>query len=83
MSFVKCCVLTCLVAASVFPVTDAIPYQNSRAFESLSKRQNGNASSSLQVDLGYEIYEGMSNASTGLNTWKGLVLRLKNVFPMN
>lgn len=29
--------------------------------------------SPLQIDLGYEIYQGYSNASTGLNVWKGYV----------
>lgn len=27
----------------------------------------------LKVDLGYAIYEGAFNASTGLSTWKGSV----------
>lgn len=28
-------------------------------------------SSSLQVDLGYEIYQGYANATSNLNIWKG------------
>lgn len=37
----------------------------------LQARQASNTSASLQVDLGYSIYEGVANASTGLNVWKG------------
>lgn len=29
------------------------------------------SSTPLQVDLGYAIYKGASNSTTGLNTWKG------------
>lgn len=36
----------------------------------LSKRTSN--ASDLQVDLGYEIYEGYYNASFGLNTWLGV-----------
>ena len=44
-----------------------------KAFDSvLSKRQSSGRSSSLVVDLGYEQYMGVANASTGLNTWKGI-----------
>ena len=48
---------------------------NDRAFEdALRKRQdpgNSAAKDSLVVDLGYEVYQGVSNASTGLNNWIG------------
>ena len=38
----------------------------------LRARQAGHSSASpLQVDLGYEIYEGYTNASSGLNVWQG------------
>ena len=51
----------------------AAPQYNSRAFDGvLSKRQTStNVSSDLIVDLGYEQYMGVANASTGLNTFKG------------
>ena len=40
----------------------------------LGKRQNSeNGFSSLVVDLGYEQYQGMADASTGLKTWQGYV----------
>lgn len=51
----------------------AIPYKNTGAFESLkTKRQRVVAANqSLLVDLGYEIYQGYYNESTGLDTWRG------------
>lgn len=51
----------------------AVPHYNSRAFDGvLSQRQTSmNISSNLIVDLGYERYMGVANASTGLNTFKG------------
>jgi hypothetical protein len=43
---------------------------HAKPFEKL-KRQAGTPAGSLQVDLGYEIYEGVANVSTRLNTYKG------------
>ncbi len=40
---------------------------------SLHARQDADTSSSnLTIDLGYEIYEGYLNETSGLNTWKGI-----------
>ncbi|CAN9425458.1 unnamed protein product [Alternaria alternata] len=39
--------------------------------EVLGKRQSTTANA-LEVDLGYGIYQGTSNTSTGINTWRGL-----------
>lgn len=47
-------------------------YKNAYRFE---KRATGN-STSLQVDLGYSVYNGYSNTTSGLNIWKGLVLHV-------
>ena len=55
----------------------ATPRYNGRAFDSVFAKRQGtstSASSSLTVDLGYEQYMGVANASTGLNTWKGYAL---------
>lgn len=55
-------------------ISAATPSYNSKAFDGLlSKRQSTvtQSSSSLVVDLGYAQYMGVSNLSTGLNTWKG------------
>ena len=61
-------VLLCIPGAITAPAYGANPF-----VASLSKRQNQgqNGSSNLQVDLGYEIYEGFANATTGLNIWRG------------
>lgn len=47
---------------------NAKPFANA-----LQARQEGggNSSSSLQVDLGYGMYEGVQNSTSGLNIWKG------------
>lgn len=36
-----------------------------------ARQSSSGNSSSLQVDLGYEVYNGYSNATSGLNIWKG------------
>ncbi|KAF6240138.1 hypothetical protein HO173_001748 [Letharia columbiana] len=56
-------------------ISAATPSYNSKAFDGLlSKRQSTvtQSSSSLVADLGYAQYMGVSNLSTGLNTWKGI-----------
>lgn len=49
---------------------------NARPYAQYAKRQtshgNGNSSaSSLQVDLGYSVYQGFSNASAGIDNYYG------------
>lgn len=46
---------------------------NRRPFAAaLQARQNGGSTASpLRVDLGYEIYDGYLNSTSGLNTWRG------------
>ncbi|KAK4937190.1 hypothetical protein LTR10_022095 [Elasticomyces elasticus] len=46
---------------------DAKPY----AAAIQARQTTANSSSSLQVDLGYEIYQGTFNSTSGLNLWKG------------
>lgn len=53
-------------------VSAAIPSYNSKAFNDLLSKRQSTSSSSLVVDLGYEQYRGVTNLSTGLNTWKGI-----------
>ena len=36
-----------------------------------SRQSTGGSSSNLTVDLGYEIYQGYLNSTSGLNIWKG------------
>jgi len=55
-----------LAASAAVPVSQ--PFEHVKA-----KRQSTNATSSsgLEVDLGYEVYEGYSNQTTGINIWRG------------
>jgi hypothetical protein len=71
-------ILTVLRVAFSFAVLAATtPSYNARPFAaSLEKRRSQNVDSSLQVDLGYDVYQGVANHSTGLNTWKGYAVRL-------
>ncbi|USP82825.1 carboxylesterase type B [Curvularia clavata] len=55
------------VVAAIFQSTVAIPH--AKPYEKW-KRQS--ASSATRVDLGYEVYEGVANSSTRLNTFKGI-----------
>ena len=57
--------LTLLLAA-----VSASPKFNSRPFSAVySKRQA--SPDPLTVDLGYEVYQGTSNSTNGLNSWLG------------
>jgi hypothetical protein len=60
--------LSNLAASFVVPCIAALP--QTRPFDAVKRQSNG-TSNSLQVDLGYSIYEGVANTSTGLNTFKG------------
>ncbi|KNG50858.1 carboxylesterase type b [Stemphylium lycopersici] len=57
-------------ALAVSYTVAAIP-QSQPFREALHKRQS-TTSNALQVDLGYATYEGVSNGSTGINTWNGI-----------
>ncbi|KAK5124994.1 hypothetical protein LTR85_001184 [Meristemomyces frigidus] len=59
-----------LVACLLLAVTSGRPQYADETRSALGERAaNGSA---LEVDLGYEVYEGYSNASFGLNTWLGI-----------
>lgn len=77
LCFATMLILTVLRLAFSFVVlAAATPSYNARPFAtSLENRQSQNVDSSLQVDLGYDVYQGVSNTSTGLNTWKGYAVR--------
>jgi hypothetical protein len=57
-----------LAASAALPA--AQPFEHFKA-----KRQSSNATSNsdLEVDLGYEVYEGYNNQTTGINIWRGYV----------
>ena len=52
----------------------AAPYLNPKPFDALLSKRQSTSTSGITVDLGYEIYQGVANASTGLNTWKGFFI---------
>lgn len=64
-----CLAICAILAASI----SATPESKSGASTAArGKRQTSwNESSSLVVDLGYEQYQGVADASTGFRTWKG------------
>ncbi len=53
-------------------VLAAPQYNAPKPFASASQKRNLIYSpTNLTVDLGYEIYQGVANTTTKLNTWKG------------
>lgn len=66
-------VLTGLLAFSSL-VSAAPPSAHTRPFENVYQKRQANSTSSgnLQIDLGYEIYEGSHNATADINYWKGI-----------
>jgi len=57
------------LAAAVVVNSSAIPH--AKPFEEAFTKRQSTGTDRLQVDLGYEIYQGVANATTGLNTFKG------------
>lgn len=51
------------------PITIAIP--QTRPFTHALRARQDSGNDSLTIDLGYGIYQGYANASTGINTWRG------------
>jgi hypothetical protein len=61
-----------LVGAASLAASAAVPV--AQPFQHLNtKRQSTNVTGSgdLEVDLGYEVYEGYNNQTTGINIWRG------------
>jgi len=64
-----------LVTLATFAAATPASY-NARPYAQYAKRQishaNGHSSdNSLQVDLGYSVYQGFSNASAGIDNYYG------------
>jgi hypothetical protein len=57
-------------ALAVSSVTEAFP-QSQPFRHALRERQDSGSSDALTVDLGYGVYQGYSNSTTGINTWRG------------
>jgi hypothetical protein len=62
-----------ILLASASLALAAPPSPHSRPFDHIyAKRQANGTSGSLQVDLGYEVYEGYHNSTADINYWKGV-----------
>lgn len=67
--------ISTVISAALASITSATIRYNGKAFDHVSSRRQVSQNSSaldLVVDLGYEQYRGVANASTKLNTWKGV-----------
>ncbi|TKA77913.1 hypothetical protein B0A49_04304 [Cryomyces minteri] len=63
-------VLSALLLAAAGVNGATIPH--SKPFEELLNKRQSNGATGLQVDLGYQVYQGVANSTTGLNTFKGI-----------
>ena len=54
----------------------APPAPYSDPFKHIARQASSQNASGLQVDLGYETYQGYHNDTSGLDIWKGYVLRI-------
>ena len=57
--------------ASFAATVIASPFPNGKPFHAVWSKRQSSSSSPLTVDLGYEVYQGVANATTKLNTFKG------------
>jgi len=65
--------LSILAAVAACSLTIATPFNPNPFSAALKTRQsNPSNSSALQVDLGYSIYEGFYNQTSGINQWSGI-----------
>ncbi len=61
-----------LVTVLAVPAALASPFPNANAYDTaLLSRRDTSANNNLTVDLGYAVYQGVNNATQGLNSWKG------------
>ena len=65
-----------LLGAASLAAGSALPV--GQPFEQVKSKRQAQADSNLQVDLGYEVYEGYNNQTTGLNIWKGYGFNLQS-----
>lgn len=57
-----------ITAVCAIPLVAAFPH--AQPFEALKRQANARVTS-LEVDLGYSIYRGVANTSSGLTTFEG------------
>lgn len=61
----------------------APPSYRARPFDhALRQRDDTPSTDNLQVDLGYEIYQGVNNAQTGLDEWLGIRFAAPPIGPL-
>ena len=58
----------CALAATC---VDSAAVLRSNPFENVLRKRQSGGQNSLQVDLGYSVYAGVQNSTTGINTFKG------------
>lgn len=61
------------LGAASLAASAAVPAQPFEHFNAKRQSSNVTSSSNLEVDLGYEVYEGFTNQTTGINIWRGYV----------
>ena len=62
-----------VVGAALIATASTSPLLNSKPFAAaLNERDTSTSSDPLAVDLGYEIYKGVANSTTKLNSFKGI-----------
>jgi hypothetical protein len=65
-------------ALALSSATEAFP-QSQPFRHALRERQDTGSSDALTVDLGYGVYQGYSNSTTGINTWRGYDSTLNHI----
>ena len=65
------------LSASSLVAGAAVPL--SQPFEHVKEKRQAQNDNGLQVDLGYEVYNGYTNQTTGLNIWRGYVTYLVTI----
>jgi hypothetical protein len=60
------------IATFVLSVSSvAFAFPQSQPFKHAVRARQDSGNDALTIDLGYGVYRGYANASTGLNTWRG------------
>ena len=63
--------LTSLIASALTLSGAVAALPQSQPFREVLRKRQSTTSNALEVDLGYEVYQGSNNASTGINSWRG------------
>lgn len=63
----------CAAAAAAIATPAVLPPVG--PFTEVLGRRQSTGSNNLTIDLGYAIYQGANNATSGINSWKGSVAR--------